>query len=726
VIISVLLRASRGFLLLVLLQVAYLTTAHISDAQNILKLYGQVIDDNGPVYNASVIIENTNLKTYTGQDGFFYFYNIPPGEYRLACSFKAIEVFTSDKIAVDTGSPLRRDIFLKSGVLNIAPIQVESSKPVPSEHSGYVVKVYDLDRTTGESVNDIINNIPGLNLITSPATGEINISANGIRPEGVNVLIDGRKLNSLLTGRADLGQLPLKAISRIEYYTPGATSMASEGGLGGTVNFITNKNPRPDFIEASLANGSFNSEDYSVRMAYSKPVLGKLNSLWEKGYVRNDYDCTNNSDEIITRQNAFISNNKYYLAYSNNIKNFNLNLSGFIYEGKNGVPGQVNAPSLNAVSDKKSVSTGLDLTRSLGKYGLIKASISYQNRTTRYKDYGSWIHYDTKYYERQFNTALNIEYFDFKWLEFNSKISYGDDLLNGLDFIRPQSALGRLTRQVYAIQNGIGFNQVINRLTLSSGLSYSYSSVDKKDYTGVSLSSTVVYKRGFSLGLRSSYANSFRLPGLAELHWKEDVFVLGNLNLRPERSRSLTSEIFCEYELLGDWRLSLEYRDVRYKDLIYWERSQGLKYKPVNLAKSDLFSTATVITYNSPGNFVKIDLSRIKSVPLNREDDPLFYGKYIIHQPLYINRLDISLNYHGRYAGVEIYDSGESYFIKDNIKRLEPYTLINLKTGIDIKLKKTHLIWELKILNLSNEVYELLEYQPMSPRNYHISLTIKI
>jgi len=91
-----------------------------------------------------------------------------------------------------------------------------------------------------------------------------------------------------------------------------------------------------------------------------------------------------------------------------------------------------------------------------------------------------------------------------------------------------------------------------------------------------------------------------------------------------------------------------------------------------------------------------------------------------------VNRLDISLNYHNHYAGIEIFNAGKRYILEENTKWLESYTTINLKTGIDIKVKKTHLIWELRILNLSNEEYELLEYQPMPPRNYHLSITIKI
>ena len=724
--LPVLLRISRGFLMLIFLQAVYLPVAQVSYAQNILKLYGQVIDEQAPIFNALVTIENTNLRAYTDQDGFYYFYDIPPGEYKLVCSFQSISVYTGGKIAVNESSPTRRDIFLKSGVINIPPIYVESAMPPPSEHTGYIVKIYDLEQKSDKSIDEIIGNIPGLSLITSTATGEINLSANGIRPEGVNVLIDGRRINSLLTGRADLGQLPLKAISGIEYYTPGAAATAADGALGGTVNFITHNRHRPDFIEVSLANGSFGDEDYSVGAAVSRPVFGKLSGLWEKGFRRNNYDCTDNFGEIKTRENSFTSYNKYYLSYSKKVLGYYLSLSGFIYDGRHGVPGPINAPSLNAVSKKELISSGAELSRVLGQKSRLNASLFYIERTTSYKDYGSWVSYDTKYYEREFKIVLGAEYYRLKWLSLNTKITYADDLLNGLDNIRPQSALGKISRQVYTVQNGINYCRDISLLSLSSGLSYSYSRACKKDYTGFSWSSSIVYKKGISLGWRNSYAKAFRLPGLAETHWQEDVFVIANPDLKPERSRSITSELFSEFKFLGDWRFSLEYRDIRYKDMIYWRRSQGLKFKPMNVSRSDLFSAAVVVAYKSPGDLFNIDFSRIRSVPLNREENPLYYGKYIIHQPLYTNRLKISLNYHGHFFSVEMYDSGERYFIEDNTKKLDPCTLVNLKAGIKMRFKTLQAMWEFKILNLTDKKYELLEYQPMPPRSYHCGVTFKI
>jgi len=132
------------------------------------------------------------------------------------------------------------------------------------------------------------------------------------------------------------------------------------------------------------------------------------------------------------------------------------------------------------------------------------------------------------------------------------------------------------------------------------------------------MSVSIAYRPGPAVGLRSTYADAFRLPGLAELHWQEDVFVIANPELKQEKSRSISTEIFGEFGLQGDWRLSLGYRDIRYKDLIYWRRSQGIKYKPLNVSASDFFSTTLSIAYKCPGEYIEIDFAGVNSTALNR------------------------------------------------------------------------------------------------------------
>ena len=722
------LRRSRSFLI-PLISLWLLFICDYVHAQSSLKIYGQVIDKDGPVVNAAVELIGINACAYTNQQGYYYVYNIPPGEFYVRCRFNTLETISSHKLIIESNSPLRWDVFLGDGSLTVDPIYVEADAINSIKANGLQVKIYELDSKAKSSVDDLVREIPGLNLINSPATGETYISTGGVRPQGVNVLIDGHKLNSLLTGRADLSQLPIKAISKIEYYSPGATGPVADGGLGGTINFVTTGQPRDRNIEFSAGRGDFGKECYSLESNFRGRQLGELTGTWESEYIRNDYSCTDLFGRPVIRENAYANHKRYYSSYSNNLSGNFVNLSGFIYKGKNGVPGQITSPYPQAVSDKSTVSVRGKFSRQLGRKSEINSDLSYLERNTKYKDYGSWIPYDTFYREREISWSADSRYDITSWLGVNGLASYSNGLLDGHDYIRPDQSLGKRFRDVFKINCSLNPQYSISQFDISGGLSYSYIRVEHENYSSDAIGLTIVRHRPLKLGCSFSYAHTFRLPGLAELHWKEDVFVDGNPNLKPERSGAATTEIFSEFNLLGSWRMALQYKDIRYKDLIYWQRSRGIQYIPENISNSDFFGTVFTVSYKFIQDILRIDYTRELSIALNREKDPRhiqLYGNYITFQPLYINRLNLSVNYNSGYLNLEMYDSGESYFLEDNTKKLNPYTLVNLTSGYKLRIKDVITKFEIKIYNITDTKYELLEYQPMPPRNFYFDLSLGI
>ena len=111
---------------------------------------------------------------------------------------------------------------------------------------------------------------------------------------------------------------------------------------------------------------------------------------------------------------------------------------------------------------------------------------------------------------------------------------------------------------------------------------------------------------------------------------------------------------------------------------------------------------------------------------INKEKDQTWYGKHVIHQPLFINTLKVNLSYAGFYLVAAIRDSGRRYFIEDNTKWLDPYKHVTMSAGVEFEVKNIKSIWACKIDNLTDIDYELLEYQPMPPRSVQLGITIKL
>jgi outer membrane cobalamin receptor len=715
------LRMSRRNFIFRVLPIAILAAQVQAWGQASLKLYGQVFSTDGPVAGASVTLENTSYQTQTDISGRYNFYDIPAGSYMLYCRYNDFRYGLAEKLVIADGPPLKRDIYLEYQIINVAPVIVQAEPGYDRNNRAMIVIDFD---EKPSNLAEVIDKIPGLNIIAAADGGGTFISGNGARPEAIEIFIDGRRINSILTGKADLSQIPIRAIRRVEFYPSGTTS--GKGGLAGSLNFISGRKTDEKSLILGAYSGSFGRKEYNVQYDHAVAGYGNFEIGWENGHRDNDYRYKDYFGNTQTRQNARQNSDKYFISYANSIKRLLLKFSGYGFNGSNGVPGKTITPSLNAHSDKQTFSLGGGADYYFKRFGTIGLNYSWQKRKTQYRDMIGVTPYLTEYDEYEKAIGFSGKVNNPNNLRAEFLISVTAENLNGKDVLRPEYALGAIGREIYHLGGTLEYEKSLSALNFGIGLSGNLDRVNSQNHSAYGAQSSIVYQKGICVGLSVSYAESYRLPGLAELNWKEDVFVIANPELKPERSKQNSAEIFSEYEAMGRWRLSAEYKDIRYRDLIYWRRSQGLRYKPVNISKSDYFGTTMTAAYYSPENIATVEFSRVKSVSLNREKGQPYYGKYVIFQPLYVNRVQVGLNYSAFSGRFEINDVSQRYYLEENTKALAPYALINCSFGYNATIWHLETDLQISIDNVTNEDYELLEYQPMPPRTYGVGLSIKI
>jgi outer membrane cobalamin receptor len=716
------LRKSRGIFYSPALIILILALPRLLLGQEILKIYGQVISRDGAMSGVSVVLDKTPYNSLTDNNGFYYFYNIPVGVYSLSCRLNFNHYKLAEDLIVEDGPAIRRDIYLDEGVINIAPIVVTANRYDNKANRQEIA--IDL-REKPASVSEIIAKIPGLNVLAAGDGGELYVAPNGARPEALEVYVDGRKINSILTGKADLNQIPLGALRRVEYY-PTAGAINENGGLAGRLDFISGKRADEEYLSIGASGGSFGRSDYDARYNQLIPGYGNIDIGWEHSKRKNNYKYIDYFGEQQIRRNADYRSDKVYFGYAACVKKMLIKLSGYGYDGSNGIPGKTVTPSLNARSDKFTLSTGGEVGLSVKKVGAINMRYSCQNRKTEYRDSVGITPYLTQYNELENTLELSVNWNKVGNLRPESRFAIASEKLEGKDNLRPAYALGIVKRNILGLGGGIGYSDKLSPLNIECGISGGADKVKKQIYSSYGGRSSLWVEHGFKLGMNLSYGKSYRLPGLAELNWKEDVFVIANPDLRPERSFQGSIGTFAEFPVWGRWRLSAEYRDVRYRDLIYWRRSRGLRYKPVNIARSDCFAASYTVLYRSPGEIASVEFSRVNSVSLNREEGQPYYGKRVIFQPSYVNRIRVSISYELLSAQLEIQDVGERYYLEENTKALAPYTLINLGVDLHFRIDRLTLGVKFKADNITNTSYELLEYQPMPPRTWGLGMAIKI
>ena len=236
---------------------------------------------------------------YTNSEGLFLIENVPYSNYYVILT--ALGYNFSDTINDIT---ITKDI----KIANLGTIKIDFNKTMVMEEVKVVgetnVIEMGLDKTTynvaedlssrGGSANDVINNLPGVEL---DQEGNITLRGNGT----ATVLIDGRPSSiSGGNGRTLLDALPAGSIERIEIITNPSAKYNPEG-TSGIINIVLKKNKLKGVngqMSINLGSGDFsggNVADGSASLSYRNAfmnVYGTYSGRYLSGYRNNFSDQT--------------------------------------------------------------------------------------------------------------------------------------------------------------------------------------------------------------------------------------------------------------------------------------------------------------------------------------------------------------------------------------------------------------------------------------------------
>ena len=118
----------------------------------------------------------------------------------------------------------------------------------------------DIEEMGATSITDIFKQEPGVfttNLLNNPKQLQVDIRGSGeTAPSNVLFLIDGRRINSIDMSGADLSQISLEMIERVEIYRGPATVLFGDNAITGVINFILKKGKGKPKVSAGLLAGS--------------------------------------------------------------------------------------------------------------------------------------------------------------------------------------------------------------------------------------------------------------------------------------------------------------------------------------------------------------------------------------------------------------------------------------------------------------------------------------
>ncbi len=341
---------------------------------------GSIIDKNtnSPLELATAILLQKNTivtGASTSVNGEFTL-NVRPGMYTLRIEFigyKSIELINQNYRSTQKLTP----ILLEEESAQLDTIEIIAEKSTVEYKLDK--KVFNVGKdliSKGGSVNDVLNNVPSVNV---DATGGVSLRGNG----NVRILINGKP--SVLTANNGLEQIPSNTIEKVEVSTNPSSKYDAEG-TAGIINIILKKNSKSGFSSSvQLTSGSPVNNAINYNFNYKTEKFNLFSNLSHTNMrlpgTLSYYQTNFNNQQVISsteQQVAIVRNyrmNNIYIGgdYYINPKN-TLTFSYYFRSNVSNHTTNYNYNYLNSTQQKDSIITSVNRYREPQKANQIEVN----------------------------------------------------------------------------------------------------------------------------------------------------------------------------------------------------------------------------------------------------------------------------------------------------------------------------------------------------------------
>lgn len=458
-------------------------------------------------------------------------------------------------------SPFRREGTVK-----------DSTRPI------YVITGEEMEAQGARSVREALKFLPGVlpdGTVGTEPHALSNQFIRGSNGEQVLILLDGRPINNLGSGRFDLSEFTTNNIERVEVLPGGGSTLYGSDAIGGVINIITRR-PTKDKIttDAKIDFGSYGLNQQSIQSSGKTGNIG-----WVVGYNRTQgkYNYPFSIPEVnfrgVRKNNDVLYNNFNVKLEADLDKRNTLTLSSLYLGKEQGVPGgvpilvpQFGQGSGNVLTDRNrkytdQVLSDLTWNSKLGKGNdsLLTARFYTDFINTRFDSNSITI---PPQFNRRFETKQSSYGFQgtHSWqFSKNQSVVYGFDYRN----VNVASSAVRFTTGVKTpnYDDSIGQGAIFARyeiglipsIKLNLGLRQDFNTLANASATSPSVGAK--WDISNSTTIRANYIRNFRVPTVANL-FNLNPTNIGNPNLKPEKGDSFDIGIDQKLGDIGLLRLT--------------------------------------------------------------------------------------------------------------------------------------------------------------------------
>jgi outer membrane receptor for ferrienterochelin and colicins len=217
---------------------------------------GRVVDasSNRPLARVEVSLRGPTARTTRADDdGRWHFDSVPAGRYVVRARVLG-HVPREVPVDVRAGDQVSRTIALETAPLSLDQIVVTAARREQLLKDATIttelVTREDLERSGASDLASVLTEQTGIELQGGHPAGA-GVMLQGIGSERVLILLDGRPLAGRISGVLDISRIPVSVVERIEVVKGAQSTLYGSEAMGGVINIIT-RTPPENTLEGSV------------------------------------------------------------------------------------------------------------------------------------------------------------------------------------------------------------------------------------------------------------------------------------------------------------------------------------------------------------------------------------------------------------------------------------------------------------------------------------------
>ena len=677
--------------------------------------------------SATLALWPANQSVRTDEHGEASFDELAAGEYRVEASARGFAA-RDTSFDLSPGERLDLSLALQKLVETLPEVVVETARQTGD------VRLFgrkEIEASAARNLSDFLNTTAGLEVRTDGTAGSAQtVRIGGSNANQVLVLVDGRRLQNLGSGEADLSSIPLDWVQSVEISRGGKTDEGGEA-IGGVLRVTTLQASDRNELSAGIEAYPTYSRMNFLRTAKTGTFSGLLSYCRTQGPGNFRYTVieddgngpfTQNLGKTFRRLNDDISRDQLLLKVASTLSSGGMvEASGMLDRAARGMPGYPPQLTPDARQNTSHEALNVRALRSLGKVNL-EARAAYQQDWREYNDPGIYsnLHYSSET-SREWETELQAH-----------ALLRRTSVSGGLYSARESLISEQIAGGYASLMRWAGWAQIGQPLWSAGEREFLISGNGGVRWEKFGSGQSVLPKVGltfehsstFASGVTVSWGRSYRAPSFYSLFWLDDQTAQGNPNLRAEVSAEWTGRGYCDAPFVRGLRFEANASSQDVENLIYWKRTFDNRWKPFNLSRAKVRTLDLSLEQSVYGDHLRLSAGVNWTEARDATDDRNTGGKYLTFRAPRSYRGSLMIKQHRLELTASYRWVSARPVLETNSKWLQDYQVADLRLSYSIHLRQVQIEPSVGANNLFNEDYRLVRFAPMPEREIFAALRL--